>query len=123
VANERTKAFEDLLHRYVGALKRLVRSYAREPAEQDDLLQEIALGLWTALPMFRGEARERTWLYRVAHNTAISYATSRKRRNRREQGGTIPDLPGPANGSESTVIEDEQRARLWAAIQELPLIC
>ena len=121
VGNERTKAFEDLLQRYVPALKRLARSYAREPAEQDDLLQEIALGLWTALPNFRGEASERTWMYRVAHNTAISFVTSRNRRSQREQNGAIPDLPTLESGAESTVIEDQQRARLWAAVEELPL--
>ncbi|MSV36373.1 MAG: hypothetical protein EXQ47_12375 [Bryobacterales bacterium] len=45
----------------------------RDGAEGDDLLQEITLALWAALPRFRGESSERTWVYRVAHNTGISY--------------------------------------------------
>ena len=40
----------------------------RDPGEQEDLRQEIALGLWTALPRFRSDASERTWLHRVANN-------------------------------------------------------
>ena len=119
-ADQRT-AYEGLLRRYLPALRRLARSYARESAEQEDLLQEIALGLWTALPQFRGDASERTWLYRVAHNTAISFMTRRKRSVQREQGGTPPDLPGPSVNPESNVIDDQQRARLWAAVNELPL--
>jgi RNA polymerase sigma factor (sigma-70 family) len=57
-ADRRTN-YEDLLRRYLPALRRLARSYAREAAEQEDLLQEIALGLWTALPQFRGDANPR----------------------------------------------------------------
>jgi RNA polymerase sigma-70 factor (ECF subfamily) len=118
---DRRIAYEDLLRRYLPSLRRLARSYARDPGEQEDLLQEIALGLWTALPRFRGDASERTWLYRVAHNTAISFVTQRRRRAQREQGGTSPDTPAPEMSPESTVIEDQQRARLCAAVEELPL--
>ena len=119
---DRRTTYEDLLRRYFPALRRLARSYAREASAQEDLVQEIALGLWTALPKFRGDASERTWLYRVAHNTAISFVTSSKRRAQHEQSGTPADLPGPAANPESMVIEDQQRARLWAAVQELPLM-
>jgi RNA polymerase sigma factor (sigma-70 family) len=118
---ERRKAYEDLLRRYLPALRRLARSYANDAAEQEDLLQEIALGLWTALPRFRGDSSERTWLYRVAHNTAISFVTGRKRRAQREQVGEPADLPASAASPESAVIDDQQRARLWAAVEELPL--
>lgn len=115
-------AYEDLLQRYLPALRRLARSYVRDPLEQEDLLQEVALGLWTALPSFRGEASERTWLYRVAHNTAISYTTGRNRRARREQPGETTDHEAPDASPESAAIAAQRRARLWAAIDELPLV-
>jgi RNA polymerase sigma factor (sigma-70 family) len=118
---DRRSAYEDLLRRYLPALRRLARSYAHETAEQEDLLQEIALALWTALPQFRGDASERTWLYRIAHNSAISFVTGSKRRAQREHRGTSPDLPAPSMNPESTAIVDQQRARLWAAVEELPL--
>jgi RNA polymerase sigma factor (sigma-70 family) len=115
---------EDLLRRYLPALRRLVCCYAREPMgkeDHDDLLQEIAMGLWTALPRFRGDSSERTWVYRVAHNTAISFVTGRRRRSRREHVWTGGDPPALAASPESNVIQDQQRARLWAAVEELPL--
>ena len=115
-------AYENLLRQYLPALRRLARSYAREPADSQDLLQEIAMGLWTALPRFRGDASERTWLYRVAHNTAISFIAGNNRRASREQGGEPPDLPARSASPESTAIGEQQRARLWAAVDELPLI-
>ena len=120
---DRRATYEDLLRRYLPALRRLARSYTRIASEQDDLLQEIALGLWTALPKFRGDASERTWLYRVAHNTAISFVTGCKRRAQREQPhDVLPDAPASAGNPESDVIGDQQRARLWAAVEELPFM-
>jgi RNA polymerase sigma factor (sigma-70 family) len=118
---DRRTTYEDLLRRYLPALRRLARSYAHDAAGQEDLLQEIAMGLWTALPQFRGDASERTWLYRVAHNTAISFMSGRVRRAQREQGGPPPDLPSSSGDPESNVIEDQQRTRLWAAVEALPL--
>jgi RNA polymerase sigma-70 factor (ECF subfamily) len=118
---DRQRIFEDLMRTYLPDLRRLARSYTRGPAEQEDLLQEIALGLWTALPQFRGEASERTWLYRVAHNTAMSFVTSHNRRANREQPGTPADLPASSKSPESMAIDDQQRARLWSAVAELPL--
>lgn len=99
----------------------MARSYADEAIDQEDLLQEIALGLWTALTRFRGDASERTSLYRVAHDTGISFVARRKRLAQRERGGTPPDLTAPSISPKSAVIGEEQRARLWAAVGELPL--
>jgi RNA polymerase sigma factor (sigma-70 family) len=119
---DRRAAFEALLRQYLPALRRLIGSYTRDAAGQEDLLQEIAMGLWTALPRFRGDASERTFLYRVAHNTAITYMSRHQRRAAREQTGELPDVPAPAATPESSALGAEQRARLWAAVGELPLV-
>jgi len=113
--------YEDLLRRYVRPLQRLAWSYEHDPAAREDLFQEIAMALWTALPRFRGESTERTWVYRVAHNTAISFAAERRRRDGREQGGDPPREPAAAPAQEGNAIEGQQRDRLWAAVQELPI--
>jgi len=79
------------------------------------------MALWTALPQFRGDSSERTWAYRVAHNTAISFMTSFKRRETREQTrGDLPDFVAHAN-PEGQAIDRERRDRLWTAIQQLPI--
>ena len=113
--------YEDLLQRYLVPLRRLVWSYVRDTAESDDLLQEIALALWTALPRFRGDSSERTWVYRVAHNTAISYVTSHKRRTAREQALEPANEPATGIDSEAQAIDRAQLRWLWNAIRELPL--
>jgi RNA polymerase sigma-70 factor (ECF subfamily) len=62
------------------ALERLVRAYERDPDKCRDLLQEIHVALWRSLARFDGRCSMRTWVYRVAHNTATS-KTLRPRTN------------------------------------------
>ena len=55
--------FDTVLAAHGPALGRLASSYTRTTGEREDLLQEIALAIWTALPRFRGECSERTFLF------------------------------------------------------------
>ena len=54
------------------ALERLARAYERDSDKRLDLLQEIHVSLWRSLARFDGRCSLRTWVYRVAHNTATS---------------------------------------------------
>jgi RNA polymerase sigma-70 factor (ECF subfamily) len=70
--------FDDLLAAHGPALSRLASSYVRGSVEREDLLQEIVLAIWRALPRFRGESSARTFLFRIAHNRAITYLGKRR---------------------------------------------
>ena len=69
---------------YAGAIRRLSAVYVPNAADRDDLFQEILLAVWQALPAFRGDASERTWLYRIAHNVALTYQRKNRRARDRE---------------------------------------
>ena len=56
------------------ALERLARAYEPDPEKRRDLLQEIHTALWRSLARFDSRCSLRTWVYRVAHNTATSKA-------------------------------------------------
>ncbi len=113
-------AFLSLIEQYRPALWRLVNSYEAIPARREDLFQEIALGLWQALPRFRGDSSERTWLYRIAHNIAISRLDSHRRREGREMPLTDSlEWPGAAPHPDQALVLEEQRQALLAAIREL----
>jgi RNA polymerase sigma-70 factor (ECF subfamily) len=114
--------YEELLQGYLQPLRRLAWSYTRDGAEGEDLLQEITLALWTALPRFRGESSERTWVYRVAHNTAISYITGRRRRATRESAIAPHMEPTSGSNPEGEAIDRQRVQRLSIAIRDLPLL-
>jgi RNA polymerase sigma-70 factor (ECF subfamily) len=60
------------------ALVRLVRAYEADQERQRDLLQDVHFALWRSFSGFAGDCSLRTWVYRVAHNTAISSKLRRR---------------------------------------------
>jgi RNA polymerase sigma-70 factor, ECF subfamily len=62
-------AFGRLVQAHQGYLRRLLgRLCQGDAARADDLAQEAFMKAWRALPGFRGEARFRTWLTRIAYS-------------------------------------------------------
>jgi RNA polymerase sigma-70 factor, ECF subfamily len=117
----RRETFLRLIVEYQGALRRLAAAYVSDPHDHEDILQEIAVALWKAIPRFRGESSERTWLYRIAHNTAVTAATKLHRRGRAESA--LDDLAGPpvtADADEQLIVE-QRREWLKQSIRELPM--
>ena len=108
---ERTAAYDELLNRYRAPLRRLAHAYSRDDYEREDLLQEIALALWTALPLFRGEASERTFVYRVAHDTAVRFTTKRTWRSRHEHQVDVVHEPASSANPEGGLIDQQRRER------------
>jgi len=118
----RRDVFVRLLEKYEPALRRLASGYAAQEADREDLFQEIAVGVWKAIPKFRGDASERTWLYRIAHNIAISSSALLRKRGRKEEPmpeGT--DYRSPID-REQEILRSEKRALLVRAIRSLPAI-
>jgi RNA polymerase sigma-70 factor (ECF subfamily) len=60
------------------ALQRLARAYEPDADRQRDLLQEIHVALWRSFASFNGSCSLRTWVYRVAHNVAVSQVIRRR---------------------------------------------
>jgi RNA polymerase sigma-70 factor (ECF subfamily) len=52
--------------------------YAWNREDQQDLYQEILFQIWRSLPKLREVAYTNSWLYRIALNTAISFARKHK---------------------------------------------
>jgi RNA polymerase sigma-70 factor (ECF subfamily) len=50
----------------------LLRLLREEPAAED-ILQEVFLAVWRYAGNYQGRARVKTWLFRIAHNQAISW--------------------------------------------------
>lgn len=75
--------YEQAAAEYGAALARLARGYEADPDKRRDLLQEIHIALWRSFEGFAGLCSLRTWVYRVAHNTATSHVI-RQRRTRPE---------------------------------------
>src|SRR2546427_10516711 len=87
-------AVERVIRDWGDMLARVAWGYVDSASDHDDLMQEILLALWRALPRFRGESSERTFALRVAHNRGITFAVRRRRFERLPDDGALTD-PGP----------------------------
>ena len=117
----RRETFHRLIEQYEPPLRRLARAYLRKAHDQEDLFQEIALALWQAIPNFRGISSERTWLYRIAHNVAIS-SSARLRRAVQQENPIREsfDPPSASFGAEHELLDEEKRRLLVDSIRGLP---
>lgn len=118
-SGEQEKAFNCIVRVYGERLYWHVRSFALSHEDADDMLQEIFIKIWGALPLFRGEARLFTWLYRIATNEVLNFL--RKRRLRyvfsftSEEKAYIERLD-----SDPYFNGDEAQKKLLAAVNRLP---
>ncbi|HJR78914.1 MAG TPA: RNA polymerase sigma factor [Anaerolineales bacterium] len=72
--------FDEWISQHKGIVFKIIRAYAFNPNDQDDLFQEISLQLWQSIPEFRGEAKSSTWIYRVALYAATVWVRKEKKR-------------------------------------------
>ena len=108
-----------LLAAHGGALTRLAASYVGATPDRDDLVQDITVAIWRALPRFRGECSERTFIFRIAHNRAIAYIT--RRQLPMEDTGDDVEVEDSRPNPEETLSAEQQGRRLLDAIQRLPV--
>ena len=71
IFNQIVKEYSERVYWHV---RRIVNSHE----EADDLVQDIFLKIWTALPSFRGEAQLFTWVWRIATNEALNWLRREK---------------------------------------------
>lgn len=109
---------ETVLREHGPMLARIAGSYESERARRDDLLQEITMAVWRALPAWRGDASLRTFTARVAHNRAIDHLA----REQRAQGDELDEHHPDPDASPLRHAETAQRREdLVAAVRRLPL--
>ena len=75
---ELEQVFNSIVKQYSERLYWHVRRMVGSHEDADDLLQEIFLKIWTALPSFRGEAQLYTWVWRIATNETLNFLRKEK---------------------------------------------
>ena len=120
-SNEKDAAdqYDEAIAAYGAALQRLVHAYEADPERRRDLLQEIHIALWRSLAGFDRRCSLRTWVYRVAHNTATSQVI--RRRARAPTFVSLDDVDSMAVNVDREAEVDEQRVmeRILQLVQAL----
>jgi RNA polymerase sigma factor (sigma-70 family) len=111
--------FERVVQAHGPALRRIAAAWEPDTVAREDLFQEMLIALWRALPRFRGDASERTFVLRVAMNRALSHRF--RRPPRAEPLDMAAHVADPAKTPEAEASASQERARLLSAVQSLPL--
>lgn len=106
-------AFVRLLAPERARLESLSYRLLDDVADVADVLQEVYLSAYRALPKYRGDARLGTWLYRITYNACLRHQARRPETTdaASEQGRSHPDHAGSVAA----------RLDLAAALAELPI--
>jgi RNA polymerase sigma-70 factor (ECF subfamily) len=122
-AQDQEATFRRWLVDHIGLILKVVRGCAASPQDQDDLFQDVLLQIWSSIPAFRGEAKETTWIYRVAFNTALAWRRKeRRRREGQERFVKFDESPQSQPSHVDSTPEQEIVERLYSAIRQLPKV-
>ncbi|HEY0478023.1 MAG TPA: sigma-70 family RNA polymerase sigma factor [Kofleriaceae bacterium] len=104
--------------RFVYAVARRIVGCANDA---DDVTQDALLLAYRHRAAFRGEAKYRTWLYRIASTTALSFLRRRRRsREQLEDGGALDAfVADDVRSPEAEVADLDTRRFVRRAIAEL----
>lgn len=67
------KAFNLIVEQYTERLYWHIRRFLCNHEDANDLLQDVFIKIWAALPSFRGESQLFTWIYRIATNEVLNH--------------------------------------------------
>src|SRR3954468_21595249 len=102
-----------------GILHRVANAFA-EGADRSDLLQELMLAVWKAAPAFAGQSKASTFIYRVAHNAALTWKRGTSTYQRHVERFEIL-AEDSASAEDARAHRDrEMLAYLYAEIRQLP---
>lgn len=121
----REAAFEELVRRYQRPIASYVYRMVGDYDSALDLTQEVFIKVYNSLARYRSEFKFSTWIYKIAHNTAIDHL---RRHTVRDQ---IMTIGGDGTRSEIAIDSrrltpeqeserEERRSEIESVVQSLP---
>lgn len=117
-------AFAEIVTRHADRVYGALRRFGLDPADAEEVAQEVFLRAWRGLERFEGRAALATWLYRIAFNEA------QRRLSRRQPATVAADLDGEdpvaaipdtaRRGPAAQALDQEFAAVLEDALKRLP---
>ncbi len=113
------EAFNGIVEIYTERLYWHVRRFLCSHDDTNDLLQDIFIKIWAALPGFRRDSNLYTWIYRIATNEVLNHL-------RKQKFKALVSLDSITSNLERKIDDDpyfngdEIQRELHKAIQRLP---
>lgn len=114
---EHNARFEEWIDDHGAILHHVAHGFA-EGDDRRDLMQELLLAVWKALPAFQRGSKPSTFIYRVAHNVALTW--KRTQSNYRRRVDTFALQPAAAAAGAPIEREAEAIELVYAEIRKMP---
>jgi RNA polymerase sigma-70 factor (ECF subfamily) len=112
------EAFAELYRRYLHPLYRFVRSQVPDDVTAEDVTAQVFFRALSSASTFRNEGSYQSWLFRIAHNSIVSW------RNSKSNGlivmDHVPDSVDPDPSPIAKAITDEEGSLVRQKVEELP---
>ncbi len=111
--------FDAWLRDHAGILHHVANAFATG-ADRHDLMQELMLALWRAIPAFRAASLPSTFIYRVTHNAALTWKRAERGHRRRiDSFHELQPDPGDSTHDVSADSTTDKLELLYSAIRSL----
>lgn len=121
------RAYERLVTKYQGPLRRHVGKMVRDQQQVDDLVQEAFVKAFGSIESYNPDYAFSTWLYRITTNHTIDYIRKRKLSTfsidkpiQTRDGELQMEIPDSTYRPDRAVVADQRNAILREAIEGLP---
>lgn len=119
--NQLDELLEEIMILYGDELTRLAYTYVKDSETAKDIVQTVFIKCYTHLKTFKGEAKLKTWLYRITINKCKDYVKSAYSRRfilfKKDINVKSDTMPSP----EEEIIYQSMQAELKNIILSLPL--
>jgi RNA polymerase sigma-70 factor, ECF subfamily len=118
-------AFAELVMNHADRVYGALRRFGLDPAEADEVAQEVFLRAWRGLSRFEERSQFSTWLYRIAFNEAQRRLSRRRpkpvaERDPDREDPVVSLAESPNLGPEAQTLDREFERTLERALDQLP---
>lgn len=120
VADGDTDALGVLFDRLGGRVFAVVKAVLRDPAQSEEVTQEVMLEVWRTAPRYRATRGSATgWVLTIAHRRAIDRVRSEQASRDRTHTVGVRDQQRPFDEVAEQVEQADERAQLTDALEAL----
>ena len=108
---------EEIVEIHAAMVRRIASVYERHPDRIDDLVQDVWIAVWQALPRLKQQATLKSYIARITQNICVTHVRRALVRQAEPLSDTMPD---PALPPDDATAHAVRLARLIDAVRSLP---